>query len=93
MIYSKWNHPRAFLRSEFQKLNIRLGILASKRNMLRKIPDITVFTESFTELAELVLKKNCFEFNNRFKKKNESTAIGTKFAPPYAIIFMAALEE
>ena len=27
------------------------------------------------------------------KKQKEGTAVGTKFAPPYAIIFMAALEE
>ena len=42
---------------------------------------------------ELVLRNDYFEFNDGFKKQKEGTAIGTKFAPPYAIIFMAALEE
>ena len=28
-----------------------------------------------------------------FKRQKDGIAIGTKFAPPYAIIFMAALEE
>ena len=50
-------------------------------------------TEYLIELAELVLKNNYFEFNHRFSKQKESAAIGTKFARPYAIMFMAALEE
>ena len=53
----------------------------------------TVSTESLIELAERVLRNNYFEFNDKFKKQKEGTATGTKFAPPYAIIFMAALEE
>ena len=50
-------------------------------------------TESHIELVELALKNNYFEFNDKFKKQKEGTAIGTKFALPYAIIFMASLEE
>ena len=50
-------------------------------------------TELLIELAEFVLKNKCFEFNDRFRKHKEGTAIGTKFASAYAIIFMAALEE
>ena len=50
-------------------------------------------TESLIELVEFVLRNDYFEFNDRFKKQKEGTAIGTKFAPPYAIIFMVALEE
>ena len=50
-------------------------------------------TESLMELAKLILRNNYFEFNDKFKKQKEGTAIGTKFAPPYAIIFMTALEE
>ena len=50
-------------------------------------------TDSLVELAELVLKNNYFEFNEKFLRQIRGTAIGTKFAPPYAIIYMAALEE
>ena len=50
-------------------------------------------TELLIELAELILKNKYFEFNDRFRKHKEDTAIGTKFASAYAIIFMAALEE
>ena len=50
-------------------------------------------TQSLIELAELVLKNNYFEFNDRFRKQKEGTTIGAKFALPYAIIFTTALEE
>ena len=49
-------------------------------------------TESLIELAGFVLR-NYFEFNDRFKKHKEGTAIGIKFVLPYAIILMAVLEE
>ena len=51
-----------------------------------------MFTESLIELVELVLRNIYFEFNDRYKKQKEGTKEG-KFAPPYVIIFMAALEE
>ena len=39
------------------------------------------------------LKKSIFQFNKKTLKQLRGTGIGTKFAPPYAIIFMADLEE
>ena len=45
------------------------------------------------DLAECVLKNNIFEHNLTFFKQIRGTAIGTKMAPPYAIIFMGNLEE
>ena len=42
----------------------------------------TVLTDSFTELAECVLKNNIFEHNTSFYKQLRGTAIGTKMAPP-----------
>ena len=50
-------------------------------------------TETLVELVENVLKNNIFQFNKKTLKQLEGTAIGTKFAPPYAILFMANLEE
>ena len=44
-------------------------------------------------MAEFVLKNNCFKFNGKVKKQLLGTAIGTKFAPAYAIIFMDKLES
>ena len=45
------------------------------------------------ELAELVLKNNIFEFSDKSSKQIRGMAICTKFAPPYAVLFMVALEE
>ena len=44
-------------------------------------------------LLEHILKKNYFEFNNKYYLQVSGTAIGTRCAPNYAIIFMAELEE
>ena len=45
------------------------------------------------DLADCVLKNNIFEHNLSFFKQLRGTAIGTKMAPPYAIIFMGDLKE
>ena len=39
------------------------------------------------------MKKDIFEHKTSFYKQLRGTAIGTKMAPPYAIIFMGDLEE
>ena len=40
-----------------------------------------------------ILKKNYFQFNNEHYLQVSGTAMGTRCAPNYAIIFMAELEE
>ena len=45
------------------------------------------------ELAEIALKNNICPFNEKTLKQLRGTAIDTKFAPLYAIIFMADHEE
>ena len=68
--------------------------LAALRKFLDERDKKDVTTDNHVELAEVVLNnKNIFEFNERIYKQKCSTAIGTKFAPPYSIIFMANLEE
>ena len=44
-------------------------------------------------MDEFVLKNNHFEFDYKVKKQISGTAIGTKFAPPYACIFMDKVER
>ena len=44
-------------------------------------------------MTEFVLKNNYFEFNDKVKKQLSGTAIGTKFAPAYASIFMDKIES
>ena len=43
-------------------------------------------------MVDFVLKDNFFEFNSEVKQQKSGTAIGTKFAPPYARIFMDEVE-
>ena len=50
-------------------------------------------TAILIDMAEFVLTNNFFEFNNEFYQQISGTAMGTKFAPPYACLFMDWLEE
>ena len=43
-------------------------------------------------MPKLVLKYNFFEFNGKVKQQKSGTSIGTKFAPPYACIFLDEVE-
>ena len=54
---------------------------------LRQEKDVT--TSTLVELAEVVLKNNVFTFIEKTLKQKQGTAIGTKFAPPYSILFIA----
>ena len=67
--------------------------LKAVRNALDSREDKTISTESLLELAECVLKNNIFEQNTKFFKQVRGTAIGTKMAPPYVIIYMDELER
>ena len=63
------------------------------RQALEMREDKSISTDSLIELAECVLKNNMFEHNSLFYKQLRGTAIGTKMAPPYAIIYMSYFEE
>ena len=43
-------------------------------------------------MAEFVLKNIFFEFNGEVKRQNSGTSVGTKFATPYACIFVDEVE-
>ena len=68
------------------------GLMAVKEALEKRL-DKTVSTQSLIELTELVLKNNIFEHNERMFKQTRGTAIGTKMAPSYAILFMDNLEQ
>ena len=63
--------------------------LASLRRFLDARTEKKVTTETLVELAEIFLKNNIFQFNEKTLKQLRGTAIGTKFAP----LFMVDLEE
>ena len=60
---------------------------------LEKREDQSVTSENLYKLAEFVLKHSYFEFGQDVYRQILGTAIGTKFATPYANIFMTGLVE
>ena len=67
--------------------------LEAIRKALDKLEDQTISTESLILLAGCVLKNNVFEHNLKHFKQLNGTAIGTKLAPPYAILFVGYLKD
>ena len=66
--------------------------LEALRRRLNKRETSEIPTEDIVQMAEFVLKNNFFEFNGEVKWQKSGTAIGTKFAPPYACIFIDEVE-
>ena len=67
--------------------------LSALRKRLCQRDKNNVSAETLVELAELVLKINIFNFEEKTLKYKRGTAIRTKFSPPYGILFMAESEE
>ena len=47
-----------------------------------------ISSEDLVQMVRFVLKNNFFEFDTKVKQQISGTGIATKFAPPYACIFM-----
>ena len=60
--------------------------------MLDKREQHLIPTSELIRMADFVLKNNYFEFNGQIKQQISGTAIGTKFSPPYAWLFMDKIE-
>ncbi|XP_066911610.1 uncharacterized protein [Clytia hemisphaerica] len=67
--------------------------LESLRRAFDSRDEKTISTSSLLELSKCVLENNIFEHNSEVFKQKQGTAIGTKMAPNYAILFMSDLEE
>ena len=57
-------------------------------NSKDKFKDKMVPNKDIIKMLDFVLKNNLFEFDCKFYQQISGTAIGTKFAPPCACIFM-----
>ena len=68
------------------------GIETMAKNLETR-EDKTVSTNSLCDLASIVLKENYFELSRKIYHQKLGTAIGIKFAPPYANLFMTGLEK
>ena len=66
---------------------------ASLRKLLESTNNKQISSDTLTELVEVVLNNNIFEFDEKTFKQKRGTAIGTKFAPPYAILSWQILRK
>ena len=67
------------------------GLEALKKALDKSDAELPV--DELVSLAKVVLENNFFEFDEKLFCQKLGTAIGTKFAPGYANIFMGYLEE
>ena len=76
----------------YPNISHQAGLKALKEALeerdIKKIP-----REDLLKMAEFILNNNIFEFNSRAYQQKSGTAIGTKFAPPYACIYMDEVEK
>ena len=70
----------------------KAGLKALEKALNNRTTNKKVSTEDLVKRAKFVLKNNYFEFNCKVEQQILGTAIGTKFAPPYACIFMDEVE-
>ena len=55
--------------------------------------DNMVLTKSLCTLPSIIPKEDYFELSRKIYHQKSGTAIATKFAPPFANLFMAGLEK
>ena len=76
----------------YPNISHQAGLKALKEALenrdIKKIP-----TEDLVKMTEFVPNNNIFEFNSKAYQQKSGTAIGTKFAPPYACIYMDEDEQ
>lgn len=77
--------------SLYTNIDIGEGI-NSIRRIFQKYPDKRRPEKELLQLLEINLTRNDFEFNGDFYLQIKGTAMGKKFAPAYANIFMAEWE-
>lgn len=78
--------------SLYTNIDTPLGLKAV-RDCFEKFPDASRPVKAILQLLELSLTKNDFEFEGAFYLQIKGTAMGKRFAPSYANIYMAQWEE
>ena len=69
------------------------GGLAALRKAIDTRENKTISTDTLLELTGCVLQNNIFEHSGNIFKQKQDTAIGTKMGSPFAVLFLADLEE
>lgn len=78
--------------SLYTNIDIQSGLQAVSQ-IFQDHPDPKRPDKEILELLNINLTRNYFEFNSKFYLQIKGTAMGKKFAPAYANIFMAKWEE
>lgn len=78
--------------SLYTNIDINAG-LATVKKFFQRYPRANRPDDEILQLLEINLTKNDFVFNEQFYLQIKGTAMGKKFAPSYANIFMANWEE
>lgn len=78
--------------SLYTNIETEVGLKAVK-TFMEKYPDPKRPDNYILKLLEINLTRNDFEFDSKFYLQTKGTAMGKKFAPSYANIFMAYWEE
>ena len=84
------------VKSLYLNIPHKEGIQAVLNRLYYKNPgsqEIPIPPENMTDLLNIVLAKNYFQFADKMYHQIQGTAMGTKTAPAYANLFMAELEE
>ena len=80
------------VNSLYTNIDIQAGLNAVKK-VFEKFPDPKRPDEELLQLLEINLTRNDFVFDKKFYLQVKGTAMGKRFAPAYANIFMANWEE
>lgn len=80
------------IESLYTNIETETGLQAVKA-LFHKHPDRKRPEKEILQLLEINLTRNDFEFNSEFFLQIKGTAMGKKFAPAYANIFMAVWED
>lgn len=76
----------------YTNIDIQSGIDSIKK-IFKKYPDPNRPDDELLQLLDISLRRNDFVFNEKYYLQIKGTAMGKKFAPAYANIFMANWEE
>ena len=76
----------------YRSIPYELGLKALEE-ALEKRDSLQISISDLVKMTKFVLQNNYFEFNVETKQQISGTAIGTKFAPPYACILMDQVES
>ncbi|KAL2090438.1 hypothetical protein ACEWY4_015126 [Coilia grayii] len=80
------------VESLYTNIDTRLGLEAVKQ-FFQKYPNPKRPDRHLLKLLEISLTRNDFEFDSKFYLQVKGTAMGKRFAPSYANIFMADWEQ